>query len=269
MISREQNNRAEIIHNEQGNRTTPSFVAFINEQRLIGDAAKNQAAGNPANTVFDAKRLIGRKYSDPIIQNDVKLWPFKVIAGTDDKPNFVVKYKGEEKHFVAEEISSMILTKMREIAESFLESDDDRFQVKATAGDTHLGGEDFDNRMMEKSDVDDVVLVGGSSRIPKVQQLLQEFFKGKDLCKSINPDEAVAYGAAVQAALLSKGNKLLSSLVLLDITPLSLVPPAPRGLSMSVCFAIDADGILNVSAEEETTGNKNEITIGMKMEDCH
>ncbi|XP_061354241.1 heat shock 70 kDa protein 4-like [Gastrolobium bilobum] len=364
----EQNDRAEIIHNEQGNQTTPSCVAFTNDQRLIGDAAKNQAATNPSNTVFDVKRLIGRKYSDSIIQDDVNLWPFKVIAGSDDKPTIVVKYKGEEKHLAAEEISSMILTKMREIAEAFLESPvknavvtvpayfndsqrqatkdagviaglnvmkiineptaaalayglqkradlvgernvfifdlgggtfdvslltikDDTFKVKATAGDTHLGGEDFDNRMvnhfmhefnrknkvdisgnpkamrrlrtacerakrilsfatettievdaiyqgldfssvvtrarfeklnielfrmcmdtverclsdakMDKNEVHDVVLVGGSSRIPKVQELLQEFFKGKDLCKSINPDEAVAYGAAVQAALLS------------------------------------------------------------------
>ncbi|KAK7295721.1 hypothetical protein RJT34_18633 [Clitoria ternatea] len=117
-----QGNRAEIIHNEQGNRTTPSFVAFTDTQRLVGDAAKNQAASNPSNTIFDAKRLIGRKYTDAVIQNDLELWPFKVIAGTDDKPFVVVNYKGEEKHLAAEEISSMILSKMREIAEAFLGS---------------------------------------------------------------------------------------------------------------------------------------------------
>ncbi|CAJ2669455.1 unnamed protein product [Trifolium pratense] len=483
-----QNNRAEIIHNEQGNRTTPSFVAFTDDQRLIGDAAKNQAASNPANTIFDAKRLIGRKYSDSVIQNDIKLWPFKVFAGTDDKPQILVKYKGEEKRFCAEEISSMVLTKMREIAEKYLASPvknavvtvpayfndsqrkatkdagliagldvmriineptaaalayglqkradcvDERnififdlgggtfdvslltiknnvFDVKATAGDTHLGGEDFDNRMVnhfvmefktkhqkdlsrnsralrrlrtacerakrtlsfdteatievdaiyegidfhssitrakfeqlnvdlfkkcletvesclsdakiDKSSVDDVVLVGGSSRIPKVQQLLQEFFKSKDLFASINPDEAVAYGAAVQAALLSEGIGKSPSLVLRDVTPLSLgilikgdvmdaviprntsipvkntndyftveddqstiafkvyegerlkatennllgmfkfaVPPAPRGhIPVKVTFSIDLDGILNVSAKEDTGGNKQEITI--------
>ncbi|GAU23243.1 hypothetical protein TSUD_172720 [Trifolium subterraneum] len=483
-----QNNRAEIIHNEQGNRTTPSFVAFTDDQRLIDDAAKNQAASNPANTVFDAKRLIGRKYSDSVIQNDIKLWPFKVVAGTDDKPQILVKYKGEEKRFCAEEISSMVLTKMREIAEKFLglpvknavvtvpvyfndsqrkatkdagliaglnvmriineptaaalayglqkraDCADERnififdlgggtfdvslltiknnvFDVKATAGDTHLGGEDFDNRMVnhfvmefktkhqkdmsrnpralrrlrtacerakrtlsfdteatveidaiyegidfhssitrakfeqlnvdlfkkcletvesclidskiDKSSVDDVVLVGGSSRIPKVQQLLQEFFKSKELCASINPDEAVAYGAAVQAALLSEGTMDSLNLVLRDVTPLSLgiltkgdvmnveiprntsipvkktndyftveddqstisfkvyegerlkasennllglfnfaVPPAPKGhIPVKVTFSIDLDGILNVSAKEETRGNKQEITI--------
>ncbi|XP_057436415.1 heat shock cognate 70 kDa protein-like [Lotus japonicus] len=482
-----QNNRAEIIHNEQGNRTTPSFVAFTDTQRLIGDAAKNQAASNPSNTVFDAKRLIGRKYSDSVIQDDVKLWPFEVIAGTDDKPTIVVNYKGEEKHLAPEEISSMVLTKMKEIAEAFLGStvknavitvpayfndsqrkatkdagviaglnvmriineptaaglayglqkkssfdgkcnvfifdlgggtfdvslltiEDDNFEVKATAGDTHLGGEDFDNRMvnhfvnefkrkhkkdisgnpralrrlrsacerakrtlsfavdtnievdalyestdfcstitrarfdelnadlftkcmvtverclndskMDKSDIDDVVLVGGSSRIPKVQELLQDFFEGKELCKGINPDEAVAYGAAVQAALLTEGTNNVPNLVLMDVTPLSLgisikgdlmsvmiprnstiptkkehvyftgydnqlsaainvyegertrasennllglfslaVPPAPRLLPIKVCFSTDEDGILNVSAEEETTGNKRDITI--------
>ncbi|GAU23245.1 hypothetical protein TSUD_172740 [Trifolium subterraneum] len=484
-----QNNRAEIIHNEQGNRTTPSFVAFTDDQRLIGDAAKIQAASNPTNTVFDAKRLIGRKYSDSVIQNDILLWPFKVVAGTDDKPEIIVKYKGAEKRFCAEEISSMVLTKMREIAEKFLELPvknavvtvpayfndsqrkatkdagaiaglnvmriineptaaalayglqkradhvgkrnvfifdlgggtfdvslltliNDNFIVKATAGDTHLGGEDFDNRMvsylvkefkkknkvdisgnpkalrrlrtacerakrtlsfvtealididaiyegidfyllvtrakfeqlnmdffekcletvkscfsdakMDKRSIDDVVLVGGSSRIPKVQQLLQEFFEGKDLYSSINPDEAVAYGAAVQAALLSEGvnYKNVPNLVLQDVTPLSLgmkirgdvmdvviprntsipvkktieyitieddqssveilvyegermiasennllglfdmpVRRAPRGLPIQVCFTIDADGILYVSAEEETSGNKKVITI--------
>ncbi|XP_061347555.1 heat shock 70 kDa protein isoform X3 [Gastrolobium bilobum] len=363
-----QNDRVEIIPNDQGNRTTPSYVAFTDTERLIGDAAKNQVAMNPQNTVFDAKRLIGRKLSDPSVQNDMKLWPFKVVAGPGDKPMIVVNYKGEEKKFSAEEISSMVLTKMREVAEAFLGhpvknavitvpayfNDSQRqatkdagaisgmnvlriineptaaaiaygldkkasrkgeqnvlifdlgggtfdvsiltieegiFEVKATAGDTHLGGEDFDNRMVnhfvsefrrknkkdisgnaralrrlrtacerakrtlsstaqttieidslyegidfyatitrarfeelnmdlfrkcmepvekclrdakiDKSQVHEVVLVGGSTRIPKVQQLLQDFFNGKELCKSINPDEAVAYGAAVQAAILS------------------------------------------------------------------
>ncbi|XP_027330882.1 heat shock 70 kDa protein isoform X3 [Abrus precatorius] len=363
-----QNDRVEIIPNDQGNRTTPSYVAFTDTERLIGDAAKNQVAMNPRNTVFDAKRLIGRRYSDASVQNDMKLWPFKVIAGPGDKPMIVVTYKGEEKTFAAEEISSMVLIKMREVAEAFLGhavknavitvpayfNDSQRqatkdagaisglnvlriineptaaaiaygldkkasrkgeqnvlifdlgggtfdvslltieegiFEVKATAGDTHLGGEDFDNRMVnhfvsefrrknkkdisgnaralrrlrtacerakrtlsstaqttieidslyegidfyatitrarfeelnmdlfrkcmepvekclrdakiDKSHVHEVVLVGGSTRIPKVQQLLQDFFNGKELCKSINPDEAVAYGAAVQAAILS------------------------------------------------------------------
>ncbi|ESW11213.1 hypothetical protein PHAVU_008G011400 [Phaseolus vulgaris] len=481
--------RVEIIHNDQGNRTTPSCVAFKENQRLIGDAAKDQAARNPTNTVFDVKRLIGRRYSDPIIQDDLKLWPFKVIADSDDKPMIAVSYKGQEKHISAEEISSMILTKMREIAEAYLESEvknvvvtvpayfndsqrqatkdagtiaglnvmriineptaaalayglekrakcgvgernififdlgggtfdvslltikGDVFEVKATAGDTHLGGEDMDNRMvkyfvekfnrknnvdingnpkalrrlrtacerakrtlsyavsttievdalsgsidfysslsrarfeelnmdlfkrcmetvdkclvdskMDKSDVDDVVLVGGSSRIPKVQQLLQDYFKGKDLCMSIHPDEAVAYGAAIQAALLTKSNKFFPNLVLLDVTPLSLgisvtqdlmsvviprnttipvekkevyvraqdfqsyvsivvyqgerkrasdnhllgyfnlygTPYALRGHPLAVCFSIDADGILTVIAEEESSGSKNGITV--------
>ncbi|KAL9297467.1 hypothetical protein ACSQ67_023363 [Phaseolus vulgaris] len=460
--------RVEIIHNDQGNRTTPSCVAFTDNQRLIGDAAKNQAASNPTNTLFDVKRLIGRRYSDPIIQDDLKLWPFKVTADSDDKPMLVVSYKGQEKHISAEEISSMILTKMRETAEAYLESGvknvvvtvpayfsdsqrqatkdastiaglnvmriineptaaalayglekrakcvveernififdlgggtfdvslltikGDVFEVKATAGDTHLGGEDMDNRMvkyfvekfnrknnvdingnpkalrrlrtacerakrtlsyavdtnievdalfgsidfcssisrarfeelnmdlfkrcmetvdrclvdskMDKSDVDDVVLVGGSSRIPKVQQLLQDYFKEKELCMSINPDEAVAYGAAIQAALLTKGNKFVPNLVLLDVTPLSLgicvtedlmsvviprnttipvekkkkrasdnnllgffnlygTPDALRGHPLSVSFSIDADGILSVIAEEESSGSKNGITV--------
>ncbi|KAH1087253.1 hypothetical protein GLYMA_07G170800v4 [Glycine max] len=484
----EQHCRVEIIHNDQGNNTTPSCVAFTDHQRLIGEAAKNQAATNPENTVFDAKRLIGRKFSDPVIQKDKMLWPFKIVAGINDKPMISLNYKGQEKHLLAEEVSSMVLTKMREIAEAYLETPvknavvtvpayfndsqrkatidagsiaglnvmriineptaaaiaygldkrtncvgersififdlgggtfdvslliikDKVFRVKATAGNTHLGGEDFDNRMvnyfvqefkrknkvdisgnaralrrlrsacerakrilsyavttnievdalfqgidfcssitrakfeeinmelfeecmetvdrclsdanMDKSSVHDVVLVGGSSRIPKVQELLQDFFNGKILCKSINPDEAVAYGAAVQAALLSKGIVNVPDLVLLDITPLSLgislkgdlmsvviprnttipvkttetystavdnqsavlievyegertrasdnnllgffrlsgIPPVPRNHLVYICFAIDENGILSVSAEEKSTGNKNEITI--------
>ncbi|XP_057755058.1 heat shock 70 kDa protein 18-like [Arachis stenosperma] len=380
-----QNGRAEIIVNDQGNRTTPSFVAFTDSHRFIGDAAKNQAAANPSNTIFDAKRLIGRKYKDPTIENDLKLWPFKVVSGVDDKPMIMVNYKGKEKCLAAEEISSMILTKMKEIAEAYMDSsvnnavitvpayfndsqrkatkdagiiaglnviriineptaaalayglqkkancsgkrnvfifdlgggtfdvslvtiEGDNIEVKATAGDTHLGGEDFDNRMvshlvqefkrkngvditgtpralrrlrnecekakrilshtnettieidalfqgvdfrfsltracfeelnrdlfekcmeiaqkclddakMKKSKIHDVVLVGGSSRIPKVQSLLQNFFLGKELCKSINPDEAVAFGAAVQAALLSEDYSFVPPLVLVDVTPL-------------------------------------------------
>ncbi|XLR63446.1 hypothetical protein HN51_068156 [Arachis hypogaea] len=382
-----QNGRAEIIVNDQGNRTTPSFVAFTDSHRFIGDAAKNQAAANPSNTIFDAKRLIGRKYKDPTIENDLKLWPFKVVSGVDDKPMIMVNYKGKEKCLAAEEISSMILTKMKEIAEAYMDSsvnnavitvpayfndsqrkatkdagiiaglnviriineptaaalayglqkrgncsgkrnvfifdlgggtfdvslvtiEGDNIEVKATTGDTHLGGEDFDNRMvshlvqefkrkngvditgtpralrrlrnecekakrilshtnettieidalfqgvdfrfsltracfeelnrdlfekcmeiaqkclddakMKKSKIHDVVLVGGSSRIPKVQSLLHNFFEGKELCKSINPDEAVAFGAAVQAALLSEDYSFVPPLVLVDVTPLSL-----------------------------------------------
>lgn len=115
-----QNERVEIIANDQGNRTTPSYVGFTETERLIGDAAKNQTAKNPINTVFDAKRLIGRKFADPIVQKDCKLWPFKVEAGPDDKPVIVVKYKGENKKFHPEEISSMVLTKMKETAEAFI-----------------------------------------------------------------------------------------------------------------------------------------------------
>merc|ERR1712223_130006 len=380
--------KVEVIANDQGNRTTPSYVAFTDTERLIGDAAKNQVAMNPTNTIFDAKRLIGRKYDDPTVQRDIKLWPFNVIKDSGNKPKLEVDFKCEKKSFTPEEISSMVLTKMKETAEahlghsvkdavvtvpayfndsqrqatkdtgvisgmnvlriiseptaaaiaygldkkkgegkevnvlifdlgggtfdvSILTIEEGIFEVKSTAGDTHLGGEDFDNRMvdhfvnefkrkhkkdikgnkralrrlrtacerakrtlsasaqanieidslfegidfytsitrarfeelcsdlfkgtlepvekamrdakLDKSSVNDVVLVGGSTRIPKVQKLLQDFFNGKELNKSINPDEAVAYGAAVQAAILvGDTSEAVSDLLLLDVAPLSL-----------------------------------------------
>lgn len=380
-----QNERVEIIANDQGNRTTPSYIAFTETERLIGDAAKNQSSMNPKNTVFDAKRLIGRQFSDQCVQNDIKNWPFSVVD-KGGKPFIQVEYKGDTKDFRPEELSAMILVKMKEIAEGFLNEtvtkacitvpayfsdaqrqatkdagniagldvlriineptaaaiaygldnvkngeqtilvfdlgggtfdvsllciDDGVFEVKATAGDTHLGGEDFDTRMLQhfmtefkrkhkkdistsarslnrlrsacekakrtlssssqasieidslfdgidftstisrakfeelnqdlfskcmepvekvlkdaqisKGQVDQIVLVGGSSRIPKVQELLSQYFNGKQLNNSVNVDEAVAYGAAVQAALLSgEKGKSLDSLLLIDVTPLSL-----------------------------------------------
>jgi L1 cell adhesion molecule like protein len=378
--------RIEIIANDQGNRTTPSFVAFTDTERLIGDSAKNQVAMNPINTVFDAKRLIGRKFNDAEVQADMKHFPFKVID-KGGKPVVQVEFKGEEKTFTPEEISSMILVKMRETAESYLggtvnnavvtvpayfndsqrqatkdagliaglnvlriineptaaaiaygldkKTEGERnvlifdlgggtfdvslltieegiFEVKSTAGDTHLGGEDFDNRLVnhftnefkrkhkkdltsnaralrrlrtacerakrtlsssaqtsieidslyegidfytsitrarfeelcqdlfrstmepvervlrdakiDKSSVHEIVLVGGSTRIPKVQKMVSDFFNGKEPNKSINPDEAVAYGAAVQAAILSgdTSSKSTNEILLLDVSPLSL-----------------------------------------------
>ncbi|KAK4173499.1 heat shock protein 70 family [Triangularia setosa] len=378
--------RCEIIANDQGNRTTPSFVAFTDTERLIGDAAKNQVAMNPINTVFDAKRLIGRKFTDQEVQADMKHFPFKIIE-RGGKPVIQVEFKGETKVFTPEEISSMVLTKMRETAEAYLGgtvnnavvtvpayfNDSQRqatkdagliaglnvlriineptaaaiaygldkkiegernvlifdlgggtfdvslltieegiFEVKSTAGDTHLGGEDFDNRLVnhfcaefkrkhkkdlsgnpralrrlrtacerakrtlsssaqtsieidslyegidfytsitrarfeelcqdlfrstlqpvdrvltdakiDKSQVHEIVLVGGSTRIPRIQKLITDYFNGKEPNKSINPDEAVAYGAAVQAAILSgdTSSKSTSEILLLDVAPLSL-----------------------------------------------
>jgi heat shock 70kDa protein 1/2/6/8 len=383
-------NRVEIVANEQGNRMTPSCVAFCGTERLIGDNAKKQLSLNPDNTVFDTKRLIGREFADPIVQSDMKHWPFKVVGNAQGKPTIEVQFNGATKSFSPEEISAMVLKKMKGIAEAYLDAkvtkvvvtvpayfnttqrqatkdaaaiaglevlriiseptaaaiayglgikngssggernvmifdlgggtfdvslvsvEDDVFEVKATNGNTHLGGADFDNLLvnhfvgqfklknngtdisgnkratrrlaiacerakltlssatqatieidalfdgidfqstltrtkfeelcadlfqstlgpvkrvlqdakMDKRAVHDVVLVGGSTRIPKVQQLLSDFFGGKALNKSINPDEAVAYGAAVQAFILAGGlSKQTDDLLLLDVTPLSL-----------------------------------------------
>jgi len=383
------NGGVEILTNDMGNRTTPSMVSFSDE-RLIGDAAKAQVAMNPANTVFDAKRLIGRKFNEACIQSDLKHWPFKVVGASGGKPEIIVNYKGVDQKFSAEAISAMVLSKMKDIAEknlgekvtqavitvpayfndaqrqatkdagkiaglevlriineptaaaiayglneakshdgernvlvfdlgggtfdvSLLQIDDGVFEVLATAGDTHLGGEDFDNRLvnhllnefkrkhrsldpsnnkrsirrlrtacerakrqlssatmayieieafyegidfntqisrarfedicsdlfrktmnpvdkvlkdsgLSKNMIHEVVLVGGSTRIPKIQELLKNYFGGKEPSHSINPDESVAYGAAIQAAILTGADKSgrLDDVLLMDVAPLSL-----------------------------------------------
>ncbi|KAJ1553748.1 ATPase with role in protein import into the ER, partial [Nowakowskiella sp. JEL0078] len=377
--------KVEIIPNDQGHRITPSYVAFTDDERLVGDAAKNQAPMNPYNTIFDAKRLIGRRFKEKDVQNDMKHFPFKVID-RDGKPLIQVKVKGEDKVFTPEEISAFVLQKMKDIAESYLGQkvshavvtvpayfndaqrqatkdagtiagltieriineptaaaiaygldktggernilvydlgggtfdvslltiEDGVFEVLATNGDTHLGGEDFDNRVIEhfakifkkkhdkdvhkdaksigklkrevekakralssqmsvrveieslfegidfsetfsrakfeeinidlfkktlkpvekvmkdanlqKSDIHDIVLVGGSTRIPKVVQLLEDYFNGKKASKGINPDEAVAFGAAIQGGIIGGdgSDEILDKLLLIDVNPLTL-----------------------------------------------
>merc|ERR1719173_51146 len=379
-----QNSKVEIIANDQGNRITPSYMAFTETERLVGDAAKHQAAANPKNTVYDAKRLIGRKYNDRTVVADRKLWPFEIV-NKDKKPHVKVEFKGETRMFAPEEISAFVLQKMKSTAESWLGHeithavvtvpayfddsqrqatkdagtiagvvvariineptaaaiaygldkqnretnivvydlgggtfdvsvltlDEGVFEVLATNGDTHLGGQDFDQRVisylmktfkkkhkvdiknnlralaklrrevekakrslssqhqvridienfadgidfsetltrarfeelnndlfrktmkpvqtvlkdsgLKKKDIDEIVLVGGSTRIPKIQKLVKDFFNGKEPNRGINPDEAVAYGATVQGGILSpEKNEKLNDLLLLDVTPLSL-----------------------------------------------
>ena len=486
-----QNGKVEIIANDQGNRTTPSFVAYTDEETLCGDSAKNQCATNPTNTIYDAKRLIGRNFNDKSVQQDMKHFSFNVVSSKDNKPLISVSTHNETKNYTPEEISARVLTEMKKTAETYLgqpvkkavitvpayfndaqrqstkdagtiaglevlrvineptaaalayglgQSDSDKekvkkvlifdlgggtfdvsiliiedgvFEVKATSGDTHLGGEDFDNRIvdycvnefkkknkniteitpralrrlrtscekakrtlssamtafievdslqdgidfnhnftrakfedlcsdlfkgclkpveeamkeskLDKNQIDEIILVGGSTRIPYVQKILSEFFNGKKLNQSVNPDEAVAYGAAVQARILSGGkDKELTDVVLIDVVPLNLsvetqgefatpiikkgttipckktetfstgvnnqpraeikvfegmrprtkdnnllgtftldgIPPMPRGVpQIEITYDVDANGILNVSAVEKSSGKKSDLTI--------
>jgi|ERR1712086_674890 len=421
------NGRVEILQNDQGNRITPSVVAFTPEGRLIGEAAKNQASLDPENTVYDAKRLIGRNFYDETVQADAKLWPFKLL-NKDGKPQIEVEMEGKPKAFTPEEVSSMILGKMRKIAEGYLGgsinnavitcpayfNDQQRaatkdagsiaslkvlrvineptaaalaygldkkdnteesnilvfdlgggtfdvtvltiekgvFEVASTNGDTHLGGEDFDQRVMDhlikmfqrkhkkdcsgdkralqklkkeaerakrtlsstsqtrieiealfdgvdfsetltrakfeelnldlfkktmkpvkkaledskmaKSDIDEVVLVGGSTRIPKVQQLLSNFFNGKELNQDINPDEAVAYGATVQGGILSgEGGESVKDVLLLDVAPLSMGVELEDGIMSKI---IERNTVIPTKKTQEyTTVQDNQAQVNFQI----
>lgn len=418
------NDRVEIIANDQGNRITPSYVSFSDSERLVGDAAKNQMLMDPCNTVFDAKRLIGRKWSDKTVQEDMKLWPFKVIQGPNDKPLIQVTWQGATKRFTPEEISAMVLTKMKTTAEDFLGTqikdvvvtvpayfsesqraatkdagtiaglnvvriineptaaalaygigqaknaksqcvlvidcgggthditllsiDDGVFEVLSSFGLAHMGGEDFDNRMLQyfaeefkrkhksdlltnkkavrrlkaacerakrslssatsatieldslhegvdfysnitrakfedlcgdlfrecispidkvlvdgkksKGDVDEIILVGGSTRIPKLQQLIKDCFNGKELNRSVNADEAVAAGATVQAAILAGvQSEQTKDLLLLDVCPLSLGIEANHGIMAKI---IECNTTIPTKKSETfTTASDNQSTV--------
>ena len=433
------NNKVEIIPNEMGMNTTPSVVSFEGKERLIGQAAKDQITKNYKNTIYDAKRLIGRRYTDKTVKEDMKKWPFKIEKDENsDRPVIVVEYLNEIKKFFPEEISSMVLGKMKKIAEDYLstsitdaiitvpayfndsqrqstkdagriaglnvmriineptaaaiaygldnKSDNEKtvlvfdlgggtfdvsilvlneetFEVKSTSGNTHLGGEDFDNRLMQfciekfkedtdvnielnqkalrrlkqycenakralssaiettieienlaededlnviisraefeekckdlfekcfesikqameeaglsKNEIDDIVLVGGSSRIPKIQEMIKQFFNGKELCKNINPDEAVAYGAAYQAAVLNANeygddgleklvvdeNEGLEKLVLVDVTPLSLGIEVQGGIMSNIINKNTPIPIKKVKKYKTTVKDQSEAKI--------